>query len=29
MKDFIQNHSDIIPFGVDVPVMYGLSDLSD
>ena len=29
LRDFVSNHKDIIPFWIDVPVVYGLSDLSN
>lgn len=29
VKDFVSEHKDIIPFWIDVPVMYGLADFSD
>ncbi len=29
LKDFVAEHKDMIPFGIDLPVMYWLSDLSE
>ncbi|MBQ9553456.1 hypothetical protein IJU97_00360 [bacterium] len=29
LKTFVENHKEFLPFGIDLPVMYGLSSLGD